>query len=143
MRRPRVCFGDTMKRRSANQYGTTATKAMIEHQTDLIADYVEDYCHNIWFPEFLEQLSAYSDENKGKFDIIAAMGMAEIADEEFNDVLPREQKIIKDSFQDIGYYKGERGYTRFGVIPKITQSTIGATWSLYDNRNVTSNPYYR
>ena len=143
MRRPRVCFGDTMKRRSANQYGTTATKAMIEHQTDLIADYVEDYCHNIWFPEFLEQLSAYSDENKGKFDIVAALGMAEIADEELNDVLPREQKIIKDSFQDIGYYKDERGYTRFGVIPKRTQPTIEATWSLYDNRNVTSNPYYR
>ena len=103
----------------------------------------KDYCHNIWFSEFLEQLSAYSDENKGKFDIVAAMGMAEIADEELNDVLPREQKIIKDSFQDIGYYKDERGYTRFGVIPKRTQPTIEATWSLYDNRNVTSNPYYR
>lgn len=69
--------------------------------------------------------------------------MAEIADEELNDVLPREQKIIKDSFQDIGYYKDERGYTRFGVIPKRTQPTIEVTWSLYDNRNVTSNPYYR
>jgi hypothetical protein len=54
MRRPRVCYGDNIKRRTANQYGTTATTAMIEHGTDLVADYVEDYCHNIWFPEFLD-----------------------------------------------------------------------------------------
>jgi len=57
MKRPRVCYGDNLSRRTNNQYGTTATKAMIDHQTDLIATYVEDYCHNIWFLEFLEQLS--------------------------------------------------------------------------------------
>lgn len=143
MRRPRVCFGDNIKRRSANQYGTTATKAMIEHQTDLVADYVEDYCHNIWFIEFLEQLSAYSDENKGKFDIVAAMAMCEVGDEELNDIAPREQKEYIEEFKDIGYYKDEKGYTRFGVIPKIKQVQIKATWDLYDGRNVTSNPNYR
>lgn len=74
MRRPRVCYGGDEKRRQVNQYGTTATKAMIDHQTDLVADYVEDYCHNIWFIEFLNQLNKYTDENKGQFDIIAAMG---------------------------------------------------------------------
>ena len=74
MRRPRVCYGGDEKRRQVNQYGTTATKAMIEHQTDLVADYVEDYCHNIWFIEILNQLNKYTDENKGKFDLVAAMG---------------------------------------------------------------------
>lgn len=74
MRRPRVCYGGDERRRQINQYGTTATKAMIEHQTDLIADYVEDYCHNIWFIEILNQLNKYTDENKGKFDLVAAMG---------------------------------------------------------------------
>ena len=73
MRRPRSCYGGDEKRRQVNQYGTTATKAMIDHQTDLIADYVEDYCHNIWFIEMLNQLNKYTDENKGKFDIVAAM----------------------------------------------------------------------
>ena len=73
MRRPRSCFGGDERRRQVNQYGTTATKAMIDHQTDLIADYVEDYCHNIWFIEMLNQLNKYTDENKGKFDIVAAM----------------------------------------------------------------------
>jgi hypothetical protein len=73
MKRPRVCYGDNIKRRSANQYGTTTTTAMIDHGIDLVADYVEDYCHNIWFIEFLNQLNLYTDENKRKFDIIASM----------------------------------------------------------------------
>ena len=143
MRRPRVCYGDNIKRRTANQYGTTATTAMIEHGTDLVADYVEDYCHNIWFPEFLDQLNLYTDENKGKFDMIAAAQMCEIADEELNDIIPKEQKQYKEEFQDIGYYKDENGYTRFGVIPKQITLQARATWDLYDGRNITSNPNYR
>ena len=145
MRRPRVCFGDNIKRRSANQYGTTATKAMIDHQTDLVADYVEDYCHNIWFPEFLEQLSAYSDENKGKYDIVAAMSMCEVGDEELNDIIPREYKPVSSNFQDVGYYKDENGYTRFGLIPKQNSTPVSGNidTGYYSGYNITSNPRYR
>ena len=144
MRRPRACYGGDERRRSNNQYGTTATTAMIEHGTDLVASYVEDYCHNIWFIEFLEQLNLYTDENKGKFDMVAACQMAEVGDEELNDILPREQKKYNQEFQDIGYYKDEKGYTRFGIIPKNNINTrIQANWDLYDGRNVTSDPRYR
>jgi hypothetical protein len=38
----------------------------------------------------LEQLLKYSDENKGKFDIVAAMQMCEIADEEISEFVPVE-----------------------------------------------------
>lgn len=143
MKRPRVCYGDNLKRRTANQYGTTTTTAMIEHGTDLVADYVEDYCHNIWFIEFLDQLNLYTDENKGKFDIVASMQMCEIADEELNDIIPRQHKELKNEFQDIGYYKDEKGYTRFGIIPKQNQLQARVSWDQYDGKNVTSNPRYR
>ena len=143
MKRPRACYGGDPKRRTNNQYGTTATVAMIEHGTDLVASYVEDYCHNIWFIEFLEQLNLYTDENKGKFDMVAACQMAEVGDEELNDILPREQKDISKEFQDIGYYKDEKGYTRFGVIPKQNIPQVQARWDLYDGKNVISNPLYR
>ena len=143
MKRPRVCYGGDERRRQVNQYGTTATKAMIDHQTDLIADYVEDYCHNIWFIEILNQLNKYTDENKGKFDLVAAMAMAEVADEELNGIIPKSSKPISQDFQDIGYYKDEKGYTRFGIIPKKMQQTVFATWDNYDGRNLTSNPNYR
>lgn len=144
MRRPRVCFGDLLKRRTANQYGTTATLAMIDHQTDLIRDYVEDYCHNIWFLEMLEQLSMYTDENKGKFDIVAACAMAEIADEELSDVVPKKTEPVSKGFQDIGYYKDEKGYTRFGIIPKSVMTTrVKWNTSDYTNETINSNPLYR
>jgi len=44
--------------------------------------------------------------------------MCEIGDEELNDIIPRENKELKNEFQDIGYYRDERGYMRHGVIPK-------------------------
>ena len=143
MKRPRACYGANPERRTNNQYGTTATTAMIEHGTDLVASYVEDYCHNIWFIEFLEQLNLYTDENKGKFDMVAACQMCEVGDEELNDILPKERKKENDEFQDIGYYKDEKGYTRFGIIPKQITQQVKAHWDQYDGKNVTSNPYYR
>jgi hypothetical protein len=36
----------------------------------------------------LDELARYTDENKGKFDIVAAMGMAELADEELSGIIP-------------------------------------------------------
>jgi hypothetical protein len=38
----------------------------------------------------LDQLNRYTDENKGKFDIIAAMGMCELADEELSGIVPTQ-----------------------------------------------------
>ena len=145
MKRPRVCYGDNIKRRTANQYGTTATTAMIEHGTDLVATYVEDYCHNIWFIEFLDQLNLYTDENKGKFDMVAACQMCEVADEELNDIIPRTQKPVSEGFQDIGYYKDENGYVKFGIIPKTMQHTVKARidTGYVDGYNITSDPRYR
>ena len=144
MRRPRVCSGDpNRKRSSTSPYGTTTSVAMIEHGLSLVASYIEDYWEEIWFLDMLEQLLKYSDEKKGKFDIVAALQMVEIADEELSEVIPVATKSIENEFQDIGYYKDEKGYTRFGVIPKQVKQQIKARWDLSDGRNVNSNPYYR
>ncbi|WP_295723384.1 hypothetical protein [uncultured Leptotrichia sp.] len=43
MKRPIKTYPDVNRKRS-NQIGTPATAAIISHQTDLIAAYVEDYC---------------------------------------------------------------------------------------------------
>ena len=73
------------------------------------------------------------------------MTMAEVGDEDLNGVLPKIQKDISKEFQDIGYYKDEKGYTHFGIIPKNYFNTqVRANWDdLYDGRNVTSDPRYR
>lgn len=98
-------------------YGTPATPAIISHQTDLIADFVNDYCHTIWFEEALDELNRYTDENKRKFDIVASLGMAELADEELQGVVPKSVETKKDSWADFGYYIDENGVKRYGRIP--------------------------
>lgn len=124
MRRPRATYPEATKK-IGNTIGTPATPTIINHQTDLIAAYVEDYCHNIWFPEFLDQLNRYTDEKKGKFDIIAAMGMCELADEELGGVVATDiEPAEENQFQDIGYYTDDKGVKRFGVIPKNTNYKV-------------------
>lgn len=123
MKRPRATLTD-IKYGTTKQYGTPATKTIIEQQTDLIADYVEDYGHNIWFEDMLEQLNGYSDENKTKFDIIAALGMVELADQELSGRQPTKVDKEVEEFQDYGYYINDKGYREFGVIPKKQSNQI-------------------
>lgn len=131
--------GNNPKRRTI---GTPASVAIIDHQTDLIRDYVNDFCHNIWFEEMLDELSRYTDEMKRKFDIIAAMGLCELGDEDMMGVTPRQIENTDDSFQDFGYYiDPETGYRRQGIIPKKIKTIATINSISYDNLGIrTSNP---
>jgi hypothetical protein len=74
MKRPRSTMPDVSKGNS-NMYGTPATTKVINHYRELIYDFVLDYWHTINFPEIIDQLLNYSDEQKRKFDLVAAMGI--------------------------------------------------------------------
>ena len=73
MKRPSASYSDITKRK-INQYGTPATPAVIEHQNDLIRDYIDEFGEDIWFEEMLTQLNSYTVEAKRKYDIVVAMG---------------------------------------------------------------------
>ena len=143
MRRPRATMPDINSGLS-KAYGAPATVAVIDHQTDLIAAFVNDYCHTIWFPEMLDELNRYTDENKRKFDIVAAMGMAELADEELGGVVAKQVEDISSEFEDFGYYYDERGIKKWGIIPK-SKSNI-PKYNLYEYHDYggirSSNPRY-
>ena len=117
MKRPRATLSDST-RNTNKQYGTPATPAIIDHQTDLIADYINDYCHLIWFDEMLDEFNRYTDENKRKFDIVAATAMALLADEELQGTIPKQVETVTDTWSEIGYYTDYEGRRRYGVIPK-------------------------
>ncbi len=140
MRRPRATLSEGM-RNTNKQYGTPATTAIIQHQTDLIVDFVNDYCHTIWFDEVLDELNRYSADNRRKFDIVAALAMALLADEELQGVVPRRQEKKEGTWVDIGYYTDSQGRRRYGVIPK-KESPIKGTFDIpYDDVGIrTSNP---
>ena len=93
----------------------------------------------------LDELNRYTDENKRKFDIIASLGMAELADEELSGVVPNEvEQVRQDTWQSIGYYKDSSGIMHWGVLPKSNSSNIFINDNFnndYDDyRTRTSNP---
>nr|DAF63639.1 MAG TPA: Terminase large subunit [Podoviridae sp. ctz6O13] len=120
MRRPQATL-QNVKSGNSKSYGTPATATIIGMQTDLIADFIEDYCHTIWFEEILDQMVRYNPENKTKFDVIAALGMVMLADQELTGRTPAVITQAKDEFVDFGYYIDEDGYRKWGTIPKQTQ----------------------
>jgi len=116
MRRPRATMPDVAKGNS-KMYGTPTPEKVIVHYRELIYDFILDYCHTIAFPEIIKQLLTYSDERKKDFDIVAAMGMAELGDEELSFRKPVVQDAIAKQFRDIGWYTNARGYKEYGKIP--------------------------
>lgn len=120
MKRPQATL-QNVRNGNSKSYGTPATATIIDMHTDLTANFVEDYCYTIWYEEVLDQLVRYNDENKTKFDIIAALGMALLADQELTGRAPMVVAPIDESFEDFGYYIDENGYRQWGVIPKDIQ----------------------
>ena len=117
MKRPASTLGD-MKRGNSQMIGVPATEAIIKHGLELINNFVNDYCYSIDIDEMLEQLLKYSWENKRKFDIIAAMEMAEIGDEELMNIRPAAQDKLAKEWENIGWFTNEKGYKEYGVIPQ-------------------------
>ena len=141
MKRPRATLTD-VKNGTTKQYGTPATKTIIEQHTDLTAAFIEDFCHTIWFEEMLDQFTGYNDENKGKFDIVAAVGMTELADQELSGRQPILVEKEVEQFQDYGYYYDERGIKRFGILPTSKTFETNIQKNEYDDpyRIETSDP---
>ena len=67
--------------------------------------------------KILEEAIKYSYENKRKFDIIAALGMAMLGDEELMGVLPKEVDNPNNKLRPFGYWIDERGIRHKGIIP--------------------------
>ena len=126
MKRPRSTLTD-VTRSNANMYGAPATEKAINHGRELVYEFCLDYSHTIQFREMLEQLLNYSDERKKEFDIVAALQMAELADEEISLRKPRERNAHTKDFSHIGYWKDSRGYTHYGVIPKTKEERDAQT----------------
>lgn len=124
MKRPRATMPDVSKG-NPNMYGTPATLKVIEHYRELIYDFCLDYAHTICFREMIEQLLNYSDEKKKEFDIVAAMGMCELGDEEMSVRKPEAQAPKEKEFRDIGWYTDSRGYKHYGIIPKTEEERHG------------------
>jgi hypothetical protein len=121
MRRPKYATeGQSNNLNAANLYGTQASEKMIDYGLDLVRDYINDYYENMYFLDMVQQCQEYSYENKGKFDVVAAMQMCEIGDQDMMGITPRKQE--ENTWEDVGYWKDKNGQMHHGVIPKETNN---------------------
>lgn len=115
MTRPRATISNL--KTNTTMIGTPATEGIIKHYLEKIEEFVNDYAHTIAFEEILDQLLKYDYENKRKYDIIAAMGMCELADEELFSVPIKPVNQYSNEWRDIGYFRDRTGKVHYGAIP--------------------------
>lgn len=123
MRRPRATQADIQSGRS-RQFGAPASEQVIQHQLDLIDNTINEYSTNFWYVPMIEELITYSYANKRKFDIVAAMGMAELGDEELSGIPPKEVDNPDTKLKLFGYWIDENGIKHKGVIPDKNKTNV-------------------
>lgn len=146
MRRPRGTMGNTNSGHS-NEFGAPASETVIQHGLTLVDNYVEEYCDYLYYVPVIDELITYSYKNKRKFDFVAAMQMAELADEELSScAIIADESQFKNSNKVqyvYGYYTDERGYKRKGKIPLKHTKRIEWEEEVKDGGTIyKSNPLY-
>lgn len=118
MSRPEYAVSVKSRKKTTKRLiGIPGTESVIKHGLELISSFLSDYYYTIDYPEMLEELLKYTYENKRKFDMIAAMSCCEIGDEALTGITPMKPIVTSKTWQDIGYYRDDKGYLRHGVIP--------------------------
>lgn len=104
--------------------GTTTAANVIDHQDGKIKEYIQDFSHLIFFEDLLEQLRDYDREDRRKFDLVVAMGLCEIADEDLLGEPAKARESVSKELEEFGYYYDDNGHKQFGIIPKANRVTI-------------------
>lgn len=117
MRRPKYATeGQHNNANAANLYGTQASEKMIDYGLDLIRDYIADFSETIYYLDMVQQLQEYSYEMKGDYDIVAAMQMCEIGDQDMMGITPKKEEA--NEWEDLRWYTDSRGNKYYGIKPK-------------------------
>jgi hypothetical protein len=111
--------------------GAPPTEGVVRHYLELIEQFINDYYQSIAYVDVINELMKYTYENKRKFDIVAALGMCLLADEELFAAPIESVARLDQEWRDIGYYTGPDGKKHFGSIPtrqKIIKKELGEGW---------------
>jgi len=107
-----------------NLIGTPASAHYIDHQDGKLKEYIDDNCHNLWFEPALSQLLEYDRTDRTKFDLVIAMGLTELLDEDLYNK-PAKPKETYDEFQLFGYYRDpETGHKKYGPLPGVSEEEV-------------------
>jgi len=133
MKRPSLATANVKDQKlKSNLIGTQATGPIIDHQDDKIKEYIDNYCHTVWFLDMLEQLQEYDREDRRRYDLVVAMGLCELADEDLGGkaAKPPREAASKD-FVPVGFYTDANGKKQYGPIDQGVESELQRSLSLH------------
>jgi hypothetical protein len=107
-----------LQKDQSNLIGTPASTNVIDHQDGKVKEYIEDYYAHIFFLDLLEQLRDYQREDRRKYDLVIAMGLCELADEDMFGIAARGEDSPTSEFTLFGYWTDDHGIKHFGKIQK-------------------------
>lgn len=117
-KRPSIAIQGGDPSKTSMLIGTQVNTGLIDHMDGKIKSYIDDSYDKIWFKDILEQLQDYDRENRTKFDMVIAMGLCELADEDLMGKVAKPPARETTEFQAFGYYTDPvTGYKKYGVIP--------------------------
>ncbi len=103
----------------SNLIGTTTAPNVIDHQDMKIKEYTNDYCDTIFFTDLLEQLRDYQREDRTRYDLVIAMGLCELADEDMMGEVASSEVRESNELKLFGYYTDPiTGRKTFGTLPE-------------------------
>lgn len=127
LQRPSIAIGANVSGiKASTLIGTPATSAVIGHQDQKLADYIDDYYYQILYLPVLEQLRDYDAGNRTKFDYVVALGLAELADEDYMGKPASDNGAASKELEVFGMYRDSKGKKRWGVIPSDSKKEINS-----------------
>lgn len=122
-KRPTINLGNADPSKHSHLIGTTAGGPIIDHQDQKIAAYIDDFYKEIWFPELLRQLQDYNRDDRTKFDLVIAMGLCELADEDLMGKVAKPPVAATAGLKLWGYYTDPvTGIKTHGVLPDKSEA---------------------
>jgi hypothetical protein len=142
LKRPSIAIGSNVSGQKASTLiGTPATTAVIDHQDQKFADYIDDNYYQILYIPVLEQCRDYSRENRTKYDFVVACGLAELADEDFLGRPASTTGTASGELTMIGMYRDGNGRKRWGTIPVNDSKEINSISEEEIGENNQSTPF--
>lgn len=127
-------FNPSKAKKMALTEGTKINVKTIDHYINLIKDLILDYGDNIYFPDMIDNLINFSYELKGRFDLVVAMGMCELLDEDDSALNVVVKKHVKATTRKLfGYWTDAQKYKHFGEIPDGSNKTAA---DVFDNLKI-------
>ena len=119
LKRPSIAIGSNVSGNKASQLiGTPATHAIIAHQDQKLADYIDDYYYQILYAPVLEQMRDYDANNRTPSDFVIACGLTELADEDMLGKMATVSGSASEEIEEFGFYRDGRGKKKWGTPPK-------------------------